>query len=600
MKKNNAGITLVSLVITVIVLLILASIAVYSGVSTIRSARLTKFTTELKMMQQKVNELYDSYINNKSVTVNGVEYVGQGEYTTQNTEDGQTQTVQTKLGIQDIGKDPEGLFNSNRLEEVFSAEGSGITDRTGYMYYDIGTLQALGLDDMEYEFFVNVATRSVVSIEGFNDYGTRYYTLNQVPNGVYNVDYIGNGAVNFETTSEVVNGEGKIYIKNITATGYVNKWQVRYRIKAEEGENENTWTTTEEFTGNEYTIDVPIENLLENYEIQIFHGDEIASEIKTAHVLQVGDYIDYDPTNVGTITTTYTSPQGTYHVDQAAMIADTSENMTEGNGYADQTFSVSANTNGWRVLGIDEETDEILLISADIVETTDNGNFYLRGQTGAEWGVKELNDICAIYGEGKGASRARSINVDDINKITGYDPDMAQCFDGQIYEYGNEVTYTKNASNISYQDTLNNKSGTFSSSTIFRYYDEGSKLWKTLTQGDNIKLRSTEYYYYPNTLTTSSSGNTVGISTDSSEYEILFERKEYWLASPYVFTNSSYAYFGLRGVFDSHVSRYRLFYSNCNADDNTDCGVRPIVSLESNINISGGDGSSLDTAYQIQ
>ena len=187
MKKHNSGITLVSLVITIIVLLILASITVYSGVSTVRSARLTKFTAELKIMQQKVNELYDSYTNNKSVNVNGIEYVGKGEFTTQDGDE--TQTVQTKPGIQEIGEDPDGIFNTNRLEEIFSEEGSGITDRTGYMYYDTSTLQGLGLEDMEYEFFVNVASRSVVSIEGFNDAGNIYYTLNQVPDGVYNIEY---------------------------------------------------------------------------------------------------------------------------------------------------------------------------------------------------------------------------------------------------------------------------------------------------------------------------------------------------------------------------------------------------------------------------
>ena len=84
MKKNDFGITLVGLVITIIILLILASITVYSGVSTIRSAKLTKFTTELKMMQQKVNELYDSYKNERLVT-----------------------------GIQDIGKNPEENFSTN-------------------------------------------------------------------------------------------------------------------------------------------------------------------------------------------------------------------------------------------------------------------------------------------------------------------------------------------------------------------------------------------------------------------------------------------------------------------------------------------------------
>ena len=169
MKKSNSGITLVSLVITIIVLLILASITVYSGIGTIRSARLTKFTAELKIMQQKVNELYNSYTNEKSVIVNGIEYVG--------------------TDIQNIGKNPDGIFDENRLEEIFSENESGITDRTGYMYYDTETIQALGLEEIEYEFFVNIAKRSVVSIEGFNDGEKRYYNLEQVPDGVYNVEY---------------------------------------------------------------------------------------------------------------------------------------------------------------------------------------------------------------------------------------------------------------------------------------------------------------------------------------------------------------------------------------------------------------------------
>lgn len=169
MKKSNSGITLVSLVITIIVLLILASITVYSGIGTIRSARLTKFTTELKIMQQKVNELYNSYTNEKSVIVNGIEYVG--------------------TDIQNIGKNPDGIFDENQLEEIFSENESGITDRTGYMYYDTETIQALGLEEIEYEFFVNIAKRSVVSIEGFNDGEKRYYNLEQVPDGVYNVEY---------------------------------------------------------------------------------------------------------------------------------------------------------------------------------------------------------------------------------------------------------------------------------------------------------------------------------------------------------------------------------------------------------------------------
>ena len=169
MKKHNDGITLVSLVITIIILLILTSITVYSGISTIRSAKLTEFTTELKIMQQKVNELYDSYTNNKSVTVNGVEYIGKD--------------------IQNIGQDPDEIFSTHQLEEIFSEVGSGMTDRSGYMYYDAEIIKALGLENIEYAFFVNIPKRSVISTVGFEDDVKTYYTLEQVPDGVYNVEY---------------------------------------------------------------------------------------------------------------------------------------------------------------------------------------------------------------------------------------------------------------------------------------------------------------------------------------------------------------------------------------------------------------------------
>ena len=575
MKKNNAGITLVSLVITVIVLLILSSIAVYSGVSTIRSARLTKFTTELKMMQQKVNELYDSYINSKSVTVNGVEYVGQGEYTTQNTEDGQTQTVQTKLGIQDIGEDPEGLFNSNRLEEVFSAEGSGITDRTGYMYYDLETIQALGLDDMEYEFFVNVATRSVVSIEGFNDYGTRYYTLDQVPNGVYNVDYISNGTVNFETTSEVVNGEGKIYIKNITATGYVNKWQVRYRIKAEEGENENAWTTTEEFTGNAYTINVPTRNLLDTYEIQVIHGNEIASSPQEYHILKVGDYINY-----------------TY--DEADNYVITSE-YTGSNSNPSAGIPQTKDLN-WRILKVHDD-GTIDLISEMATDT----DIFFESAVGYNNAVFILNDICAKqYSNATLATTARSLNLDDVEEELndqGIEEKNKYISEGNV-QYGNFKLYQG-----IYPLLYAEENGTWtniSSEDITAGLTE-EKIRQNLKR-DGIDVSENGY----TSLTTDSASTVVQnlIMTQSfyqlevkSEYlknsdiySVLFEQEEtYWLASRSINCYENYGNFAISGITNNFIGGSGTF--------NTDTGIgtpsraiRPVVSLDLNSIRLVGDG----------
>lgn len=61
LKENRKGITLITLVITIVVILILASIATYSGIEVIKFSKLTAFTTEMKIMQTQVNELYQRY-----------------------------------------------------------------------------------------------------------------------------------------------------------------------------------------------------------------------------------------------------------------------------------------------------------------------------------------------------------------------------------------------------------------------------------------------------------------------------------------------------------------------------------------------------------
>ena len=103
------------------------------------------------------------------------------------------------------------------------------------------------------------------------------------------------------------------------------------------------------------------------------------------------------------------------------------------NGYEDQTIKLSDYNGTWRLLGV--ENGKLNLISSVIAgvpkaegDSTSNGvytnsYFKLKGRTGYSNAESELNRICGFYGKGKYAEGARSINVDDINKITGYDPE---------------------------------------------------------------------------------------------------------------------------------------------------------------------------------
>ena len=281
-------------------------------------------------------------------------------------------------------------------------------------------------------------------------------------------------------------------------------------------------------------------------------------------IVKIGDYVDYSPT-AGMTETTYTSPSAQ-------------------NGYGDQTFS-SNYTGKWQVLGVDDEGC-LMLISSDIITTTSDGMFYLKGQNGYVNGITELNNISTIYGKGKYAKSARSVNVDDINKITGY-VDIPT---------GNQVTYTLNSDGkIHYKGTKYPTTDTTSSRTSFTYWT-GSE-WKKLASGESATLTNDYYYYYPQTLSTTSSSKTTIKDKENSTnaYNLLFPNtssKYYWLGSQYVFTSVGLATFGLRYVAIGRVNGRAVYDSNGNPNyDYCYYGVRPAVSLESTIKLEA-DGEN--------
>ena len=594
MKKNNAGITLVSLVITIIVLIILASISVYSGISTVRSAKLTKFTTELKIMQQKVNELYDSYMNNRTVNVNGIEYVGKGQAA--------TETEEAKQGVQEIGKVPESIFNTNRLDEIFSEEGSGIIDRTGYRYYDIETIQALGLEDMEYEFFVNVETRSVVSIEGFNDYGKTYYTLDQVPNGVYNVEYNKiDGNLDFEATSEVKNDQKKIHVSDIRYDQYVNKWQVRYRLKAEEGEEENSWKVTQEFTGSEILIDV---DELGIYEVQVFHGQEIVSEIKEVEVaprpgLKIGDYVNYiydiisEEYSISTIVSGYTS---------------------------DYTVSQPDEKYKWRILNIQSD-GTIDLIAATEHEFNESIARFRNGR-GYNNSIYIINDICkTLYSNSKLGIEARNINIKDIEKLmnsTGIEARNAYIEENSKIQYGKIKTYidnreypalyiNENGSGIDIETDGKTeqeikmqlkKDGVDGSDS---YYEEPTRDFSLKAKKS---LTATQTAYTFNNIPANYFKDYNEDKGQSIIRNMLFEAdQEYWVASRAVDCDANYASFDVFAVDGNNLISKDMFCSYGDKNYNHASHIRPIVTIRPEIKIipvDNPDGSSEENMHQIE
>ena len=231
---------------------------------------------------------------------------------------------------------------------------------------------------------------------------------------------------------------------------------------------------------------------------------------------------------------------------------------------------VEGYTGKWKVLGA--ERGKLLIMS-----TVDVGTLQLSGKDGYNTGISQLNSMCAKYGR-----NARSIKVEDINRVTGYDPtnqgDGTVYCAGQFYEYGNKVTYTASGSSAT-----NGK--TYTGSISYEYPD-GRKIGTDNVT--SITVESTAYYYYPYSLTTSSSttGECKGIATDSPAYKLLFRKADdsancsYWLASSYVFAGSNYSSFGLRLVYSGgYVYGYILWDSDGSTNDPS-LGVRAVVPVD--------------------
>lgn len=106
-----------------------------------------------------------------------------------------------------------------------------------------------------------------------------------------------------------------------------------------------------------------------------------------------------------------------------------------------------------------------------------------------------------------------------------------------------------------------------------------------------MELTSTYYAYYPETLSYDLNDDKIGLAKDSKKYKLLFENTEtstyYWLASDYVSTYGNGYLWGLRVVNNSTVRGQELVTGTNNSTPGGGLGIRVIVELDKNIEISG-------------
>ena len=580
--KSTKGITLIALVVTIIILLILAgiSIAMLTGNNGILTqGQRAKEETRIAGVEEVV-KLYKQgkYIDSTtgSVTENademlenlkGQKLVSEDEIDRENEiitikrKDGSiAKEIQYGMVTITISKTPENEKASRVTLKVESVEGT----KTSMTEENIGNfINNLSDDDKKdlirsmYPKFLNKMTQNSPN-------PTNFKTLNDVISDMVNKNVIQeNSESAFWNYIEQNDGIDWCLLDCIyelcydeekeVMNGYIiinpGKESIDTYIAKENGEY--SFTIIDMATGKKYKRKVNVNNIVKPQKGTLAYMYEKAEDEEctnsdgsctNAEHLHIGDYVNYDPLNF---------KDGTLEKDKTA------SSSTDENGNSDQTFSINTDTK-WRVLGEDDK-GQILIVSADPVKKdmgdTKNPYFYLKGAKGYINAKKELEKISKIYGHGVGATGARNLKIEDVNKICG----VTVRSDGltPAVDKGENfgTTYSYTGQYASPEDYLARKTSNFSkTSNAYQYY------------GRNLLLKT---------------------ATNARAYETIFfknqTKKWSWLASRSVYVRSDYVKFCVGGVDDGKAYMGDGVFFSDGYERDGGFAVRPVVFLKSDV-----------------
>lgn len=288
-------------------------------------------------------------------------------------------------------------------------------------------------------------------------------------------------------------------------------------------------------------------------------SDSLVEAFKAGEI-KVGDYVDYKPD------------------------ANSSVDLTEADtGYATtQTYSVDSSTT-WRVLGLSEDGNHLLLTSGSpIKKDGEDPYLVLQGATSYLNCVATLDKAASVYHNSELAEDTRSMTMKDIENVLG---GITVTLPEEGSPNTGTVTFNKDASHTNIGQTTPYRSYTY---TAEDYTPEGAATLTHATAGTKVNgdayMIRYDYDGYQE----------LGLDIDRRTYDMLFKdtteeegySKSYWLASPGVDAGSGYADFGPGAVHDggARSGRGNLFGSD-GGWSAYGCAVRPVVVLKSNVTV---------------
>lgn len=279
---------------------------------------------------------------------------------------------------------------------------------------------------------------------------------------------------------------------------------------------------------------------------------------KLADKVKVGDYVTYTPDAL-----------------DSNAVSTLKSNLNTYSGKSDSTVNAAINRDDlkWRVL--DVQNGQVRLIS----EVPTTSKIELKGYNGYNNAVKLIDDACStLYTNSKLANKVQNLKIEDITKHMKAQPtEDTTPYSPTDIKYPKILETEENQTVVN--STTNNKLG-------------GSSQDGFVTGNDTSATSTLKKTYWTQTMN----------NTDSKYYELFINNgtnyPTYWMSSRCVHAYSRYASFGVRLVDSGDVGAIGLYHSRGSGVPG-DSAFRPVITLNSNVQITSGSGSS-ESPFNIQ
>lgn len=386
--RDNKGITLIALAVMIIVTTILAAVTTTAGLEVIKESRYSRTIAEMKLIQTKVNELYEEYDEDKILLI-------------------------------DYGTDIS-TTNSTTQEKINTAYASvysinqEIGDKINFRYYSADYIKnTFNLDGIEGEYIINILTRAVININGIEKDDEVVYSLEEIEGEQFNVNYKpivnvkfdANGGTVNQKTKEVKYGENYGELPTPTREGYTFLgWNGKNKLSEINSDN---WSLVTNFQ-NRISVEYKNENELKYFRI---NGNQSTSNIDTAWCMENNNELQFNNVKILTLSMYARSKSATAQYLQPKSSATDGYTGLYNNGVI---ATIERNCN-W---DNDERWHRISVI-INIPDGTNNGKFRIGSDIPNLFGTNSYLDIANLQlEEGTVTTKYEPYFVTSTTKVT--------------------------------------------------------------------------------------------------------------------------------------------------------------------------------------